>query len=565
MKKICAIVLACCIALPVIGTPVLAAGPVQAVLTESLISVDDLGYPFLRLRGYNIEGRTYFRLRDLALIFDGSPSQFDVAWNGKENAVEIITGRPYSSPGSYDGYYPWNKVSTAKPATSKIVINGEVRQVKAYEIDGSTFLQLRELGQHIPFEVIYDGERDEIRLYSRLPDNAYRVHVTPAVIFNQLKWKFPRWKTPVTSYLVANGDQTLSVIEAGSSISIETYDLQFRLLARKTIEPELPLFGGFFSGEKYNYIAFGQENREQNDNKEVIRIVRYDKQFNRIDSVSVKGGESFTVVPFHAGSGRMAEHGDTLVFHTARLRYKTPDGLNHQSQLTIVVDTSTMTVTNHLGRFQENHVSHSFDQYVLFDGNRHVLLDHGDAYPRSIVLSRQSGNSYNTVSMFDIPGKIGANMTGVSVGGFEMSSTSYIVAMNTVDHSLVQEYTDTEMVGLPMDQRDIILSVVPRNNLSPQAVTQRTIAKYAGTDNIASIPHLVKVSDNRFLVMWQEYDSYGRSSLKYVTVDQDGVPIGSIRSLDHFWLSECKPIVADGKVIWYANFLQSRIFYTIPL
>jgi len=85
-------------------------------------------------------------------------------------------------------------------------------------------------------------------------------------------------------------------------------------------------------------------------------------------SVSVKGGESFTTKPFDAAAGRMAEDGDRLVFHTSRERYTTSDGLNHQSQLTLIVDTGAMKVLNDLGPFQSNHVSHSFDQYVLIDG-----------------------------------------------------------------------------------------------------------------------------------------------------------------------------------------------------
>jgi hypothetical protein len=37
-----------------------------------------------------------------------------------------------------------------------------------------------------------------------------------------------------------------------------------------------------------------------------------------------------------------------------------------------------MCVLNDMGRFQSNHVSHSFDQNVQFDGSDHVLVDHGD-------------------------------------------------------------------------------------------------------------------------------------------------------------------------------------------
>lgn len=262
----------------------------------------------------------------------------------------------------------------------------------------------------------------------------------------------------------------------------------------------------------------------------------------------------------------MAEAGDTLVFHTSRTRYTTEDKLNHQSQLTIIVNTKSMTVTNDLGRFQKNHVSHSFDQYVLFDGAAHVLVDHGDAYPRSIVLNKGDGASYNEVDLFNIPGKIGANATGVSIGGFELSSANYIVAMNSVDHSLVKEYTSYEMVGLETDQRDVMLSVLPKSNLSSTSVNHVTLAKYVGTNLIASIPKLVKITDDKMMVLWQEFDKENHpGDLKYVLIDGAGKATSDIQTIKHFALSECSPIISGDKIIWYTNNKGSRVFYSIPL
>jgi len=262
----------------------------------------------------------------------------------------------------------------------------------------------------------------------------------------------------------------------------------------------------------------------------------------------------------------MAEYGDKLIFHTSRQRYTTDDGLNHQSQLTLIIDTSTMKVTNDLGRFQKNHVSHSFDQYVLFDNNYHVLLDHGDAYPRSVVLSKANGGGYHTVDLFKIPGKIGANCTGVSIGGFESSSTNYIAAMNTINHSLAREYTSYEMVGLERDQRDVIIATVPKNNLNNNAVKQITLEKYIGTNKNASIPQLVKISESKLMVMWQEYNNYDKEGdLKYVVIDGQGNPADEIKTLKSCRLSKIKPIVVDNQVTWYVNKKGIRTFYTIPL
>lgn len=382
---------------------------------------------------------------------------------------------------------------------------------------------------------------------------------------------FHPWSRTINSYLLNNNDQTISVIQAQANnvVTVETYDEQYKLVAKKSIEYELPLFGAFCSGAKYNYIAFGQKNREEDNNKEVIRIVRYDKSFKRIDSVSIKGGESYTVVPFDAGSGKMAENGNELVFHTSRTRYTTDDGLNHQSQLTVSVNTSTMTVTNNLGSFQSNHVSHSFDQYVVFDGDDHVLIDHGDGYPRAIVLHKYTGEDYSEAELFKIPGEIGLNKTGVSVGGFETSSANYIVALNTIDQSLVPTTSDSS--DSEVERRDIMLCTLPRNFKQTTSVKQITLAKYVGSDKIASVPQLVKLSDEKLIVMWQEYNDSKpagkpvRGALKYVLVDKNGNDTSGIQTINNFALSQCKPIIVKDKVVWYANENGIRYFYSIPL
>ena len=87
----------------------------------------------------------------------------------------------------------------------------------------------------------------------------------------------------------------------------------------------------------------------------------------------------------------MCENNNKMFIHTSRTRYLTDDGLHHQSQLTIILDTDKMTAENFLGDFQENHVSHSFNQFAIYDGDNFVLLDVGDAYPRSVVLNKYEG------------------------------------------------------------------------------------------------------------------------------------------------------------------------------
>lgn len=205
-----------------------------------------------------------------------------------------------------------------------------------------------------------------------------------------------KWGPIIKSYLVDNEDGTISVIDAHSEddIIIATYDLDFNLLATKR-KHELEKFGAFYKGEDGHYILFGQDNTDEDDNKEVYRIVKYSFDFERIGAASVKGGESYTTVPFSAGTTRLAQKGKELVIHTSRTRYLTEDGLNHQSNMTIKVNTENMSVTFVSEPFPNNHVSHSFNQFVLFDGDMPAYLDHSDGFPsRGIVLTKESNKSY---------------------------------------------------------------------------------------------------------------------------------------------------------------------------
>jgi hypothetical protein len=554
------------------STTTLANTTVKAKYSQSNLYFDG---DFIWCSAFNISGNTYCKLINLSESLSGTTSQFSVVWD-KDKNVKITTGKKYVPlKNQNSSYYFADKYYDAKPITKKIYVNGKLSDMKGYTIDGSDYFRLKDLSKVISFDLELTSDKKKILLYSQTPKYSYRVKTAYETIPNATSSYFPRWRNTLSSYMVYNENKTISVIEANEKINIETYDDNYKLQSKKSIKYELPLFGGFYSGEKYNYIAFGQSNSEEKDDKEVIRIVRYNKDFKRIDSVSIKGGESYTTIPFDAACGRMSEKGDRLVFHTSRQRYQTEDGLNHQSQLTIIVDTSSMRVLNDLGSFQTNHVSHSFDQYVQFDGDTHVLIDHGDAYPRSVVLSKEyidmdySGDNvyYNSVDLFEIPGETGANCTGVSIGGFEISSDSYIVALNSIDHSLVKEYTSYNMIGLEVDQRDIIICSLPKDFTSDSEVKQITLAKYVGTNKIASIPQLVKISEDKLMVLWQEYGIKDGETgdLNYVFLDKSGKATTKIMSVENFNLSECKPMMIDNKVVWYTNEKGCRTFYTIPI
>jgi len=383
-----------------------------------------------------------------------------------------------------------------------------------------------------------------------------------------------RWSNRRLSYIYKEEDNII-IVNARDSITVTTYESSFRKLSEKEIQLELPVFGGFYNGEAYNYIVFGQNNTEESAEKEVYRIVKYDKNFKKISQASIKGSQCIATIPFDAGTVAMAESGNELTVHTSRERFTSDDGLNHQSQFTIVLNTDTMLPTNYLTKYQTNHVSHSFNQFVKYDDGVRVLVDHGDAYPRSVLLSKFSGTPayerYTTLEMFKIPGETGANCTGVYVGDFEISKNNYIVGINTIDHSKVTEYNSFSMIGLGTDQRDVVLLISDKNNTSSQGVNKVYLTDYVKSNLHGTAPYIVKLTDEWFAVLWKEYridrsisgsvkyENCVANGIKYVIVDENGKKLSAINTLDSSVdFSDCRPIYFDNKIVWYYDFNKTE-------
>ncbi len=356
-----------------------------------------------------------------------------------------------------------------------------------------------------------------------------------------------RWASTVDSYLVDNGDGTVTRVEyAGNRITVETYDGQKKLTDQKSIPMDLPLFGGFYAGEDYNFFVFGQANSGEDDSKEVIRVVRYTKDWVKEDSASLHGAN--TVNPFDAGSLRMVEYGGMLYVRTSHTMYKTEDGLNHQSNLTFSVDIERMEVTDEFSGIMNigiGYVSHSFNQFITTDGSVLLAADHGDAYPRAAVLIKYSeaagGETFTGgcehVEVLPIKGAVGANDTGVSLGALAVSDTSYLVAGNTVAQN--GSYSASGV-------RNIFVTSTDKDNFSSGGTKFHQITNYSQSDNASvSNPHLVKITDDSFLLLFM-----AKGKVNYVYLDGEGNTTSEIMVMDGK-LSDCAPIYMNGKVVWY--------------
>lgn len=398
-------------------------------------------------------------------------------------------------------------------------------------------------------------------------------NITPAIALNyslpQTSLNFNannyigNWSRIVKSYLVDNHDNTLTRIECiGNNLIVEKYNSDFKFLNGFDVPMELDVFGGFYESKDYYFVVFGQNNNEEDPDKEVYRIVKYDKDFNRIDSASVYGGESCTKIPFDAGSLRMTEIDGNLVIHTCREMFKSEDGLNHQSNYTIFIKIDDMGKTIPNGQFGSAlYTSHSFNQFILSDNDEIVTLDHGDAYPRAITLQKMYVNtseSFNgdkqEVSLVDIEGNIGDNYTGITIGGLEKSEDNYIAVGSAKDD--YKQYRNGNSVS------NIFISTISRDSMDKNDVEFKYITNYKQNSDIKiGTPYLSKLNDDLFVILWSENDG---QFIKYAKIDGNGNVISDIKTYSGE-LSGCKPILFNNNLIWYTTHDSMPIFYKLNI
>ncbi len=144
-----------------------AAAAARVVVSGQSLRLD--GKPVV-CQKYNIDGRNYFMLRDLALLLNGTGSRFSVNWDGAKRCVSIVSGEEYIPDGSELDLSLGDQSASAAPSTQTIVVNGEERSdLTVYNIGGHNYFQLRELGAVLGFFVDYHKPSNTAIIISRVP------------------------------------------------------------------------------------------------------------------------------------------------------------------------------------------------------------------------------------------------------------------------------------------------------------------------------------------------------------------------------------------------------------
>lgn len=153
MKKLFALLLTLTMLL-CLAAPALAAEEDVVMLSRQSLTVDG---KTVECEKYNINGNNFFKLRDLAALLNGTGSQFDVEWDAEKGLISITSQHAYDHPDYHELEQRGDLSAEAIRSPQTIEIDGAAHsELTAWNIGGSNFFMLRELGKAIGFVVDYE-------------------------------------------------------------------------------------------------------------------------------------------------------------------------------------------------------------------------------------------------------------------------------------------------------------------------------------------------------------------------------------------------------------------------
>ncbi|MBQ1894637.1 MAG: DUF4214 domain-containing protein [Clostridiales bacterium] len=366
---------------------------------------------------------------------------------------------------------------------------------------------------------------------------------------------------PIHSHLeyTSDGRYMLFTADDNKDYKAEYFDESYNPISTKTIPMELPRYGAFYSDGSYYYVLSGQNNPDESPDVECFRLTKYDSSWNRISSCGLF--DCNTTQPFSFGSADIASSGDYIVIRSCHIMYTSSDGVRHQANVTIYVEKNSMTITDHATdvSWKGGYVSHSFKQLVEIEDGRVIAADHGDAYPRAIVLqtspnvvSEGIGNSWPCTHVLNILGAPGTNTTFAELAGLAISDSSYLVTGSSIEQEL---WESNDIQSLKNYPRNAFLSIVDKNS-------NTSTLKWISDDpqSIAEGPYLVKVNSNRFAIIWSNYNY----DVCYRFYDGAGNELSGVYSYGAGALNCTEPVLINGKITWTVSYNDGSVdFYCI--
>ena len=360
------------------------------------------------------------------------------------------------------------------------------------------------------------------------------------------------------------------------NLYVEGYTNDWRLVSTKEISFNLLMpsggvrknvgFGGAYEGAAYNFVVMHQANPKKNASLITLKVLKFDKNWNYIDCCEMNqemGVEIETVEDC-----AVQEWNGQLWLSVVRYGLGKSDNKGIQN---LILDEESMQIVGSAvdsGEFegiQFTVCNGRLYQMELSEENRAVYVKALDShcYTSGMTTNGVAGAAAVT-SVYDfwMPHKgdlysweLGGSVSGVTAS--EAAGRLLTVGKSVNQNKLGRRKGNTD---------DLVNNVWIRSTSADlQNTTGGWLSVYPdGKNKEAGSPHIAKVENNIFLVLWSEYNiRTEKSKLKYIFVDATANPISKVYTQDGT-LSDVVPVPdGNGNVVWYTSTWDMLIFYTI--
>jgi hypothetical protein len=132
-----------------------------AAPTNSKITIDGKK---VDLEAYNIKGSNYFKLRDIAMLMKDTEKHFSISLDSDKNGILLNSEGIYTPVGGELKRSSKLTAKSAQPSVSIIYLNGSEIELTAYNIAGSNYFKLVDLGKTLNFQVDWNAATKTILL-----------------------------------------------------------------------------------------------------------------------------------------------------------------------------------------------------------------------------------------------------------------------------------------------------------------------------------------------------------------------------------------------------------------
>ena len=123
-----------------------------------IVNGESQEFPAVNIGGYN-----FLKLRDIAMLLNGTERSFAIGFDADTNTITITTGAAYTPVGGELAPLE-GETQNAVASPQRLIIDGQPIEVAAFNIGGFNYFRLRDLAVLLDFGIYFDDATQEITL-----------------------------------------------------------------------------------------------------------------------------------------------------------------------------------------------------------------------------------------------------------------------------------------------------------------------------------------------------------------------------------------------------------------